>query len=65
MNMLWTWFQDYLLIHSFSTSTSPPEFSLAAFFFVAFELDFFEPFLEAFLGAGLAGVSAFNLLSRK
>ena len=47
------------------SSIGPPELSLAAFFFIAFKLDFFKPFLEAFLGVGLAGVLVSNLLSRK
>ena len=54
----------YLSI-ALASSTGPLELSLAAFFFIAFELDFFKPFLEAFLGVGLVGVLVSNLLSRK
>ena len=48
-----------------ASSAGPLELSLAAFFFIAFKLDFFKPFLVTFLGGGLAGVLASDLLSRK
>ena len=50
----------YLFIAKVS-SAGPPELPLAAFFFVAFELDFFK----AFLKVGLVGVLLSNLLFRK
>ena len=43
----------------------PLKLPLVAFFFIAFKLDFFKRFLEAFLGVGLVGVLLFNLLFRK
>jgi hypothetical protein len=54
----------YLSI-ALASSIGPLELSLAAFFFIAFKLNFFKPFLEAFLGVGLVGVLVSNLLSKK
>ena len=55
---------NYLSI-AITSSIGPLELSLAAFFFIAFKLDFFKLFLEVFLGVGLVGVLLSDLLSRK